>query len=82
MSGIPEDVTVYVTQTCPYCHAAKALLKSKGIPFKEVDVTGDDAMRERLVQMSGGRETVPQVFFGKMSVGGYEDLVEHLRESR
>ena len=70
-----KDVVVYTTQSCPYCHAAKRLLSSKKVSFTEIDVTGDDAMREKLVAMSGGRETVPQIFVGGKSIGGYDDLV-------
>jgi glutaredoxin 3 len=36
-------------------------LKSRGIPFEEIDVTGDPAARAWLVQATG-RRTVPQIF--------------------
>ena len=32
------EVVVYSTMFCPYCHRAKALLKSKGVEFTEIDV--------------------------------------------
>jgi len=69
-----KDVTVYTTGYCPYCTRAKALLQKKGVAFQEVDVTGDDAMREKLVEMSHGMRTVPQIFIGGEHVGGYTDL--------
>ena len=31
-------VEIYTTRYCPYCIAAKALLKRKGVPFNEIDV--------------------------------------------
>jgi glutaredoxin 3 len=71
-----KKVVVYVTGYCPFCHAAKRLLKSKGVEFEEIDVSGDDAMREKLVQMTGGRETVPQIFVDGKSIGGYDDLAQ------
>jgi glutaredoxin 3 len=67
-------VRIYTTAYCGYCARAKELLKSKGVAFEEVDVTGDDESRERLVEMSGGRRTVPQVFIGATHIGGYSDL--------
>jgi glutaredoxin 3 len=67
-------VTVYTTSYCAYCHIAKALLSKKGIPYVEVDVTGDDDMRRKLVVMSGGKRTVPQIWIGDKHVGGFTDL--------
>jgi glutaredoxin 3 len=71
-----KDVRIYTTQTCPYCVRAKDLLRKKGVAFQEVDVTGDDAARVRLVELADGRKTVPQVFIEGAPVGGYSDLVE------
>jgi glutaredoxin 3 len=31
-------------------------------------------MRSKLVEMSGGQRTVPQIFIGDTHVGGYSDL--------
>jgi len=71
-----KDVTIYTTNYCPYCMRAKRLLGKKGVAYKEIDVTGDDAMREKLVQMSDGMKTVPQIFIGGAHVGGFSDLSE------
>ena len=71
---MPADVKVYTTDYCPYCTRAKALLTKKGIPFEEIDVSGDDDRRAWLVQASGGRKTVPQIFINGTSVGGFDDL--------
>jgi glutaredoxin 3 len=76
------EVTVYTTATCPYCHAAKALLERKNVPFHEVDVSGDPAERMRLVERAGGRRTVPQIFIGEQSIGGYDELSELERSGR
>ena len=71
---MPKKVVIYTAQYCPYCTAAKKLLKSKNVIFDEIDVTDDDAMREKLVKISGGRETVPQIFVDGRCIGGYDDL--------
>ncbi|MFM7144215.1 MAG: glutaredoxin domain-containing protein, partial [Alphaproteobacteria bacterium] len=63
------EVTIYTTGTCPYCFAAKSLLAKKGVRYDEVDVTGDDAARARLVERTG-RRTVPQIFIDGASIGG------------
>ena len=70
-------VEVYTTPYCPYCRAAKDFLKSKKVDFVEIDVSGDEPMRRRLVEMTGGRETVPQIFADGRSIGGYDELVAY-----
>jgi glutaredoxin 3 len=67
-------VEVYTTTYCPYCSRAKSLLKAKGVAFEEIDVTDDDAMRERMVERSGGRRTVPEIFINGTIIGGYDEL--------
>jgi len=69
-----KAIRVYTTTYCPYCSRAKDLLRSKGVLFQEIDVTGDDAARALLVEQSGGQRTVPQIFIGELHVGGYSDL--------
>ncbi len=70
-----KRVTIYTTGYCAWCAAAKDLLRAKRVVVDEIDVTGDYPMRERLVRMSGGLKTVPQVWIGGVHVGGYRDLV-------
>ena len=70
-----KDVVIYSTDSCPYCRQAERFLKDKGVAFKSVDVTSDDAMREKLVELSGGRRTVPQIFIGGEAIGGYSDMM-------
>lgn len=68
-----RPVTLYTTPICPYCVAAKRFLDKKGVPYSEIDVSGDDDRRRWLVEVTGQR-TVPQIFIGETSVGGYTDL--------
>lgn len=67
------EVVVYCTEFCPYCVRAKHLLESKGVPFKEVDVTDDPGKRKWLADVTRQR-TVPQVFINGKPVGGFDDL--------
>ncbi|MGH7866002.1 MAG: glutaredoxin 3, partial [Candidatus Binataceae bacterium] len=67
-------VQVYTTLYCPFCVRAKMLLKSKGVEFEEIDVSDDSELRAKLVEMSGGRRTVPEIFINGEIVGGYEEL--------
>ncbi|HEY2525085.1 MAG TPA: glutaredoxin 3 [Candidatus Binataceae bacterium] len=67
-------VEVYTTSYCPYCIRAKSLLKRKGVAFDEIDVSGDPALREKMIELSGGRRTVPEIFINGRIVGGYDEL--------
>ena len=61
---------------CPYCVAAKDLLRRKGVEFVEINVAGDRGRgrRTEMVERAGGRVTVPQIFIGDTHVGGCDDL--------
>jgi len=67
-------VEVYSTQYCPFCTRAKALLKNKGVDFLEIDVTNDPAGREKMVELAGGRRTVPEIFINGKIIGGFDEL--------
>ncbi|MCJ2080887.1 glutaredoxin 3 [Methylobacterium sp. J-090] len=69
-----KPVTIYTTAWCPYCSAAKSLLREKGITFTEIDVEKTAGSRAAMVQRAGGRTSVPQIFVGETHVGGCDDL--------
>lgn len=70
------DVEIYTTQICPYCIRAKRLLDKKGATYVEIDVSGDQALRDSMTKRAGGARTVPQIFIGGTHVGGCDDLYE------
>lgn len=67
------NVRIYTTPICPYCVAAISLLRSKGVPFENVDVSGDREKRAWLAKVTG-RTTVPQIFIDERPIGGYTDM--------
>ena len=74
-----KPVEVYLTPTCPYCHAAKRLLVQKGVEFTEINVAHEPERRVEMTERSNGGRTVPQIFIGETHVGGCDDLyaLEH-----
>lgn len=68
------DIVIYTKDYCPYCHAAKDLLKSKGAAFTEIDILRHPERRSEMVEKAGGRTTVPQIFIAGRHVGGCDDL--------
>jgi len=70
-----SKVDIYTKAYCPYCTHALALLKSKSVDYQEVKIDGDMALREIMIERSGGGYTVPQIFIGDVHVGGCDQLV-------
>ena len=64
---------MYATGWCGFCERARALLKSKNVPFEEIDVDARTEARAEMMARSG-RRTVPQIFIGETHVGGSDDL--------
>ncbi len=69
-----QPVVIYTKSSCPYCHAAKDLLRQKGAAFEEISVDGDRAAQAAMAGKAGGRSTVPQIFIGPQHVGGCDDI--------
>lgn len=73
VNGMPE-IEVYTTPYCPYCLAAKDLLRQKGLQFTEINVAGSAERRAEMTERANGRSTVPQIFINSAHVGGCDDL--------
>jgi len=74
-------ITVYTKQHCPFCVRAKRLLEKKGVRYEEISVEGKDDLRSWLVDATG-QMTVPQIFAGERSLGGFSDLDALDREGK
>jgi len=70
----PGKIVVYSSANCGYCRAAVRFLEQvKGQQVEVLDLTGDWAARQALIEKTGHR-TVPQIFIGETFVGGYDEL--------
>jgi glutaredoxin len=66
-------ITIYSKNNCPFCDRAKALLESKDVAFKVVNIEETPDAREFLVDQ--GLRSVPQVFKdGVLLPGGFQGL--------
>ncbi|NIO21349.1 MAG: NrdH-redoxin [Candidatus Aenigmarchaeota archaeon] len=71
-----KKVKVYSTPTCPYCKMAKEFLKSKGVEFKDIDVSTDQNAAKEMIEKSGSNG-VPQIEInGKIIVGFDKEAIE------
>lgn len=69
-----QNVEIYTSPLCGFCHAAKRLLKAKGAEFSEINVLTNPGRKPEMIQRAGGARTVPQIFIGGVHVGGCDEL--------
>lgn len=68
-----KPVVMYSTASCPYCMAARNLLRAKDLTWTEVSLDAEPDKRAEMMTRTG-RRTVPQIFIGDTHVGGFDDL--------
>jgi glutaredoxin-like YruB-family protein len=52
-TGGAHRVIVFSSPTCVWCNRAKTYLRGRGVPFRDVDVSGDPAAARDLVRRTG-----------------------------
>ena len=73
---IPPMYTIYTQNSCGYCHMAKNIMNEHNISFIEISLDHDYQARTMLKEMKC--KTVPQIFNGKLHIGGYTELKQYL----
>ncbi len=76
-----RPVTLYTTESCPFCVSAKALLTRRGITYEEINLARDPDGRTELQQRTG-MFTFPQILIGDEPVGGFTELLAADRAGR
>ena len=69
-----KKIEIYTSNYCPFCLKAKSLLKKKKIKFSEIDVSNDEALREKMTAMSNGARSVPQIFIDNFHIGDCDKI--------
>lgn len=68
-------ILMYATAVCPYCIRAEQLLKRKGATdIEKVRVDLEPSRRDEMLEKTGGKRTVPQIFIDGHHIGGCDDL--------
>lgn len=64
-----KTVTIYRTETCPYCHMAEEFFKKNKVSYKSIDVGKNQKAAQEMVKKSG-QMGVPVIdIAGKIIVG-------------
>lgn len=58
------SVTIYSTQTCGYCKAAKEFMNSHNVEYTEIDVGSDQDKAREMIEKSG-QMGVPVIVIGE-----------------
>ena len=58
------DVKIYTKPGCPYCAAAKEDLESRGVEYREFDVTSSRGHASDALRYSRGQRMVPIIVTG------------------
>jgi len=66
-----HKVTVYRTQSCPWCHKTMEWLDAHNVPYVDIDVGEDMKAAQHMVEKSGQRG-VPVVDIDGEIIVGYD----------
>ncbi len=69
-----KPITVYTTDSCPFCASAKSLLAKRSIAYQEVNLARDPDGRAKLSEITG-MYTFPQIVIGGKTLGGFQELL-------
>ena len=70
---------IYGTKQCEYCELAKKLLTVHEKEFTFIDVDAGPAVKAAFFQKFQNVNRVPQIVDDMKHIGGYNELVEHLK---
>jgi glutaredoxin 3 len=69
-----KKIEIYTTDYCPFCVKAKTLLKKKNIKYIEINLSDDEALREKMSAMANGARSVPQIFADNVHIGDCDKI--------
>ncbi|MCW2725899.1 MAG: glutaredoxin protein [Frankiales bacterium] len=58
-----DQLTIYSTQWCGYCHRLMKQLDREGVVYVTVDIENDPVAADFVMSVNGGNQTVPTVVF-------------------
>jgi glutaredoxin 3 len=69
-----KTIEIYTSTNCPFCTKAKSLLNKKKVKFSEIDVSNNEALREKMSAMANGARSVPQIFADNIHIGDCDKM--------
>ena len=69
-----KKIEIYTADYCPFCVKAKTLFKKKNIKYIEINLSNDEALREKMSSMTNGARSVPQIFADNIHIGDCDKI--------
>ncbi|OGI80703.1 NrdH-redoxin [Candidatus Nomurabacteria bacterium RIFCSPHIGHO2_02_FULL_41_52] len=66
-----QNVTIYSTPTCHFCHMAKDFFKANNVAYTEHNVASDLEKRKEMMEKSG-QMGVPVIIIGNEIIVGFD----------
>lgn len=67
-------VEIYSIPAHPLCDMAKEILRSYNIRWHEIDISRKVALREEMIERSGGKRSIPQIIINNQPIGDFDDI--------
>ena len=77
----PAMVTLFSKPSCPHCTTAKALLKSNGYAYEEIELGQNGVSFASLVNVTGEAKT-PQIYIDGTHIGGADALQQFFNDTQ
>ena len=73
-----HNITIYSTQTCPYCVQLKNYLKDQGFKYKDIDVSKDEEKAEEMIEKSGQMGVPVADIDGEIIIGFNKEKIKKI----
>ena len=77
-----KKIEIYTTNHCPFCVKAKSLLNKKKVNYFEIDVSDNEALREKMSTMANYARSVPQIFVDNVHIGDCDKIYKLDQEKK
>lgn len=67
-------IEIYTGPICSFCDMAKNLLNNIGAEFIEIELSKYPNKKKEMLNRTGGKKTVPQIFIDNKLIGGFREL--------
>ena len=61
---------------------SKIIIEKKNIKFSEIDVSNNEALREKMTMMANGARSVPQIFADNIHIGDCDKIYKLDQEKK
>lgn len=71
-----KKIVIYTLPTCGFCRQAKNLIQAKNVQYEEIDLEAHPEKKAEMLEKTGGKTSVPEIFVDDKLIGGCQELYE------